>query len=140
MKGGMIKFKRHNIMDETGAQVVMEELGRSIDEIYKKNAGKLSFEELYRKAYNLVLHKHAEMLYNRVEEKMQHYLKLALEQRLADRPDEDILRAIEAVWIDHVTSSTMIRDILMYPGRSTPLRVLADGAAWVALWAFEQLV
>ena len=117
MKGSMIKFKRHNIMDETGAQVVMEELGRSIDEIYKKNAGKLSFEELYRKAYNLVLHKHAEMLYNRVEEKMQHYLKLALEQRLADRPDEDILRAIEAVWIDHVTSSTMIRDILMYMDR-----------------------
>ena len=35
----------------------------AIHEIHKQNASGLSFEELYRNAYNMVLHKYGEMLY-----------------------------------------------------------------------------
>ena len=35
----------------------------AIGEIHNKNASSLSFEELYRNAYNLVLHKHGDLLY-----------------------------------------------------------------------------
>lgn len=36
----------------------------AINEIHNQNASALSFEELYRKGYNLVLHKHGDLLYN----------------------------------------------------------------------------
>ena len=39
-------------------------LKNAIQEIQKKNNSGLSFEELYRNAYTMVLHKHGEKLYN----------------------------------------------------------------------------
>ena len=38
-------------------------LKTAIQEIQKKNNSGLSFEELYRNAYTMVLHKHGETLY-----------------------------------------------------------------------------
>ncbi len=35
----------------------------AIHKIYAKQASSLSYEELYRTAYNLVLHKHGDLLY-----------------------------------------------------------------------------
>lgn len=40
----------------------------AIFKIYQKQASSLSYEELYRTAYNLVLHKHGELLYNGVKQ------------------------------------------------------------------------
>ncbi|CAM9903661.1 unnamed protein product, partial [Heterosigma akashiwo] len=47
-------------MDRKAAQQIWSALSGAIDEIHNKNASALSFEELYRNAYNLVLHKHGE--------------------------------------------------------------------------------
>ncbi len=105
-------------MDLAGAQRVWQDLAKSIDEIYKKNASRLSFEELYRSAYNLVLHKHAEMLYEGVKEKINSHLQVAVNERLADRPDDNLLEGISAVWSDHCINSQMIKDILMYLDRA----------------------
>ena len=44
-------------MDSAQAGQIWKSLRRAIDEIHNKNASVLSFEELYRNAYNLVLHK-----------------------------------------------------------------------------------
>ncbi|KAI9357043.1 Cullin [Zopfochytrium polystomum] len=44
-----------------------EKLSTAILEIYRKNASSLSFEELYRNAYLMVIHKHGDKLYNGVE-------------------------------------------------------------------------
>ncbi len=44
-----------------------ETLKDAIYKIHSKQASILSYEELYRTAYNLVLHKHGEMLYNNVK-------------------------------------------------------------------------
>ena len=43
----------------------------AITQIHKKNASSLSFEELYRNAYNLVLHKHGDLLYSGVKQSVQ---------------------------------------------------------------------
>lgn len=42
-------------------------LKSAIEQIFAANASSLSFEELYRFAYNLVLHKHGQMLYDGVK-------------------------------------------------------------------------
>lgn len=127
-------------MDAASAQMVWEDLDKSIDEIYKKNASKLSFEELYRKAYNLVLHKHAEMLYESVRKKLTRNLTEAVEQRLADRPDDDLLLGIDAVWTDHIISSKMIRDILMYMDRAYVVQHKKIGVYSMSLQIFREVI
>src|SRR5690242_13159252 len=42
-------------------------LAAAIGEIHSGNQGRLSFEQLYRNAYMLVLHKHGDMLYRGVD-------------------------------------------------------------------------
>ena len=44
-----------------------EKLQDAIQHIFNENAGDLSFEELYRTGYNMVLHKHGDLLYSNVE-------------------------------------------------------------------------
>ena len=52
----------------------------AIEKIYAEQASQLSYEELYRTAYTLVLHKHGEMLYENVKtttvEMMQPFISL----------------------------------------------------------------
>ena len=50
-------------MDERYVNNIWQLLKNAIQEIQKKNNSGLSFEELYRNAYTMVLHKHGEKLY-----------------------------------------------------------------------------
>ena len=50
-------------------------LKEAIYEIFNSNASALSFEELYRNAYNLVLNKHGDMLYEGVRTEVTDHLK-----------------------------------------------------------------
>ena len=47
----------------------------AIDEIYAQNSSRLSFEELYRAAYNMVLQKFGPELYSGVERKIRERLE-----------------------------------------------------------------
>lgn len=58
---------RDQIMSTEQAQQHWNTIKEAIHKIYKKEASSLSYEELYRTAYNLVLHKHGELLYNGVK-------------------------------------------------------------------------
>ena len=49
-------------------------LKSAIQEIQKKNNSGLSFEELYRNAYTMVLHKHGDKLYTGLEEVVKEHL------------------------------------------------------------------
>lgn len=55
-------------MDEKYVQTIWNLLKNAIQEIQKKNNSGLSFEELYRNAYTMVLHKHGERLYSGLKE------------------------------------------------------------------------
>ena len=55
-------------MDEKYVNNIWSLLKNAIQEIQKKNNSGLSFEELYRNAYTMVLHKHGEKLYTGLRE------------------------------------------------------------------------
>lgn len=62
-------------MDEKFVEEIWGTLKNAIQEIQKKNNSGLSFEELYRNAYTMVLHKHGEKLYNGLRQVVQDHLK-----------------------------------------------------------------
>ena len=61
-------------MDERYANNIWSLLKNAIQEIQKKNNSGLSFEELYRNAYTMVLHKHGEKLYTGMREVVTEHL------------------------------------------------------------------
>jgi cullin 3 len=103
-------------MDRSDANSTWDVLASAIDEIYNRNASQLSFEELYRNSYNLVLHKHGDLLYDGVCDKITQHL-LTTVQMLATTRDDSLLRAMATTWKEHQITMTMIRDILMYMDR-----------------------
>ena len=62
-------------VDDRYVSSTWELLRRAIQEIQKKNKSGLSFEELYRNAYTMVLHKHGEKLYNGLREVVTDHLR-----------------------------------------------------------------
>lgn len=61
-------------MDERYVNNIWELLKNAIQEIQRKNNSGLSFEELYRNAYTMVLHKHGEKLYTGLREVVTEHL------------------------------------------------------------------
>lgn len=62
-------------MDEKFVDNIWALLKSAIQEIQKKNNSGLSFEELYRNAYTMVLHKHGERLYSGLKEVVTNHLE-----------------------------------------------------------------
>ena len=89
----------------------------AIHKIYAKEASTLSYEELYRTAYNLVLHKHGELLYGGVRATTIELLH-PIVQKLGRCSEEDLIKKINQVWKDVKLSIIMIKDILMYLDRN----------------------
>lgn len=110
-------FRAHVPMDQALATQNWETLARAIDEIYNRNASLLSFEELYRNAYNLVLHKHGTLLYDGVSDKISSHLLQTVES-LAQTPDSLLLLEVSNAWKEHCMTLAMVRDILMYMDRT----------------------
>lgn len=117
--------------------MIWPDLSSSLQEIHTKNASALSFEDLYRKAYRIVLLSHGDELYNKVkdlervwlEDKVQKRIAAAIaptllvEQQLVDPQDqsserraagEKFLAVLKEAWEDHQLCMGMITDVLMY--------------------------
>ncbi|KAI4216881.1 MAG: hypothetical protein LQ351_000830 [Letrouitia transgressa] len=113
-------------------------LSLSLREIHTKNASTLSFEELYRTAYKLVLKKKGETLYDKVQEFEQHWLSDTIRPRILDQlplnlldhqagssltsnerrlAGEKLLRSLKQAWEDHNLCMNMTTDVLMYMDR-----------------------
>eukprot|EP01125_Pyxidicula_operculata_P006088 TRINITY_DN2120_c0_g1_i1.p2 TRINITY_DN2120_c0_g1~~TRINITY_DN2120_c0_g1_i1.p2 ORF type:complete len:738 (-),score=168.52 TRINITY_DN2120_c0_g1_i1:345-2558(-) len=103
-------------MDPNYAENTWNLLQNAIQEIHRKNASGLSFEELYRNAYNMVLHKYGEKLYNGLKTVVDNHLKEKAE-KVASSNDDNFLTCLNDTWNDHTQSMLMIRDILMYMDR-----------------------
>mmetsp|Transcript_8591 Transcript_8591/g.10007 ORF Transcript_8591/g.10007 Transcript_8591/m.10007 type:complete len:773 (+) Transcript_8591:208-2526(+) len=110
-------FRTHVPMDKTVASQTWNVLAKAIDEIYDRNASQLSFEELYRNAYNLVLHKHGTLLYDGVTDKLNSHLTETAE-RLSNVPNTSLLIEVSTIWAEHQITMIMVRDILMYMDRT----------------------
>ena len=90
----------------------------AIHKIYQKQASSLSYEELYRTAYNLVLHKHGELLYNGVKNTTIELLQPIVERLGRCTTEEDLLKRVNEVWQQEKLCIIMIKDILMYMDRN----------------------
>lgn len=104
-------------MDERYVQNIWGLLRNAIQEIQKKNNSGLSFEELYRNAYTMVLHKHGERLYTGLREVVTEHLVNKVRADVLASLHNNFLQTLNQAWNDHQTSMVMIRDILMYMDR-----------------------
>ena len=115
-------------------------LQSALREIHEKNASKLSFEQLYRASYKIVLKKQGDRLYDRVKEYEEQWFgsqvmptirrlitsnlvnitlggvsgTTANERRVTG---EEFLKGLKASWEDHNTVMNMTTDVLMYMDR-----------------------
>lgn len=104
-------------MDEKYVESIWTLLKSAIQEIQKKNNSGLSFEELYRNAYTMVLHKYGERLYTGLKEVVTHHLENKVREDVLRSLHNNFLQTLNLAWNDHQTSMVMIRDILMYMDR-----------------------
>ena len=104
-------------MDEKFVENIWQLLKDAIQEIQRKNNSGLSFEELYRNAYTMVLHKHGERLYTGLKEVVTQHLETKVRTEVLASLNNNFLQTLNAAWSDHQTSMVMIRDILMYMDR-----------------------
>ncbi|KAJ4352975.1 hypothetical protein N0V95_003768 [Ascochyta clinopodiicola] len=108
-------------------------------EIHTKNASKLSYEELYRHAYRIVLKKKGEDLYQNVHDFERKWLgsevRAAIQQLLSPNllvgaqslggttanerrvAGEKFLKGLKQAWGDHQVCMSMLADVLMYMDR-----------------------
>mmetsp|Transcript_7296 Transcript_7296/g.15933 ORF Transcript_7296/g.15933 Transcript_7296/m.15933 type:complete len:735 (+) Transcript_7296:259-2463(+) len=120
VKRGPIKIEpfRHPIsMDPNYADKTWKVLEEAIREIHNQNASGLSFEELYRNAYNMVLHKYGDRLYNGLIKTLTTHLKDVC-SKIESAQGLPFLKELKRRWDEHVKSTQMIRDILMYMDRT----------------------
>ncbi|KAL1900588.1 hypothetical protein Sste5346_002311 [Sporothrix stenoceras] len=112
----------------------------ALNDIHNQNAGKLSFEQLYRASYKSVLKKRGEDLYNRVKKFEEQYfaekviphiwplvsqglvsvnLHNAASTTTHSRREmgERLLRGLKDTWERHNMSMNMVADVLMYLDR-----------------------
>lgn len=113
----------------------------ALTDIHNKNASQLSFENLYRASYKIVLRKKGQLLYERVKAFEEEWFRVHVLPRIAElvsgnlvsivllqmqgpsaherrEMGERFLRGIRSTWEDHNTSMNMIADILMYLERT----------------------
>lgn len=97
-------------------------------EIQNHNAANLSYEENHRFAYNMVLYKHGETLYqgtkkliaDNLSKLANAYIIPAFPAHVDDDPvqkaqsGELLLKAMKKVWDDHTSSLSKLRDVLKY--------------------------
>ncbi|KAF8399458.1 hypothetical protein HHK36_015323 [Tetracentron sinense] len=110
-------FKHRVVVDPKYAEKTWKILEHAIHEIYNHNASGLSFEELYRNAYNMVLHKFGDKLYSGLVTTMTLHLK-EISQSIEAAQGGLFLEELNREWTDHNKALQMIRDILMYMDRT----------------------
>lgn len=109
-------FPQQIPVDPNFAENIWATLEHAINEINKRNTSDLSFEQLYRYSYNMVLHKHGDFLYSRlIELQTDHLNTVATQIRTADSPV--FLHEIHRQWSWFEVSLAHVRDILMYMDR-----------------------
>ncbi|KAI5300150.1 Cullin-3 [Ascosphaera atra] len=141
-----IRFPRKNMASGGAASeefdIVWDKLSSALKEIHTKNASNLSFEELYRSAYKLVLKKQGERLYDSVCNLEADWFKNVVLKDIRDtisstllvRGDESLstadaanerwqagerlLAKVRQIWDEQVTCLGMINDVLMYMDRA----------------------
>jgi cullin 3 len=89
---------RESNMSQTQAYDHWNTIREAVHKIYAQQASTLSYEELYRTAYNLVLHKHGELLYTGIKSTTVELLQPIVEKLLHQTGEDDLLRTLNDIW------------------------------------------
>lgn len=92
-------------------------LDSAIKQIFAKEQSKLSYEVLYRNAYNMVLHKQGETLYQNVRRVVATHLT-AQARAIASCNAGDFMGELQQQWKDFKLAITMVRDVCIYLDRT----------------------
>lgn len=123
----LLKLYMQHVPD-TSMSETWSSLSKAVREIHNHNASNLSFEENYRFAYNLVLHKQGDLLYRGVNDLITENINKLAEEKVKPcfpttvsgdpaqkgQEVERFLRAVRDSWDDHIGSMSKLRDILKY--------------------------
>uniref|UniRef100_A0A5K3EK04 CULLIN_2 domain-containing protein n=1 Tax=Mesocestoides corti TaxID=53468 RepID=A0A5K3EK04_MESCO len=138
--GGKMRIKSFPVsLNEQHINQTWEKLRKAILEIQKMNNSGLSFEELYRNAYTLVLQKHGDLLYNGTKQVvMQHMIRIR--DSVVENLNNKFLSYLNSCWKDHQTAMPMIRDILLYMDRIYVTQKKLDNVYKMGMVMFCQYV
>lgn len=117
----MLEDAIHEINNHNASGLSFEELYRSL--LVQKQDRKLGHPEMHimlhisvqtccRNAYNMVINKFGDQLYNGLEETIIKHLQ-NIEEKIEAAQGESFLRELKLRWDHHNKSMQMIRDILM---------------------------
>lgn len=109
-------FPQQVQLDPDFADSTWRTLKHAITEINKRNTSNLSFEQLYRYSYNMVLHKQGDYLYHRLRKLQTDHLN-AIAQQVIATESPAFLAELQRQWTWFELSLAHIRDILMYMDR-----------------------
>ncbi|XP_028053255.1 cullin-3A-like [Camellia sinensis] len=110
-------FKHRVVVDSKYADMTWKNLEHAIHEIYNHNTSGLCMEDLYRNAYNMVLHKFGEKLYSGLVLTMTSHLK-EMAKSIEAAQEGLFLEELNRKWADHNKALQIIRDMLMYMDRT----------------------
>mmetsp|Transcript_11867 Transcript_11867/g.24023 ORF Transcript_11867/g.24023 Transcript_11867/m.24023 type:complete len:768 (-) Transcript_11867:48-2351(-) len=134
-------YRSSTSVDKDAAAKIWKGLKDSIDEIHNQDASLLSFEELYRSAYNLVLHKHGDVLYNGVKSCVEEHLAKVSDSVSQQSLDETVMKRLGMAWTDHMLKMVMVRDsICMYMDRTYVVQQKKRPVYEVGLCAFREKI
>ena len=108
-----LQHNKKPALDAEGAKEKWKTIENAIHQIYQQNASSLSFQNLYTSGYQIILHKHGDILYNGVEETITQHIVGEREKVMACA-EPVFLQELLDHWEKHRTAVSMIRDILMY--------------------------
>ena len=103
-------------MDPQFADNIWNTIRHAISEIMNRNISNLSFEQLYRFSYNMLLHKHGDFLYKGLLDLLTEHLQ-GVAALISDADSEDFLPEIKRQWGWFSLSLADVRDVLMYMDR-----------------------
>ena len=110
-------LKQKVAVDPDYAEKAWAVLEDAINRINQRETSQLSFEELYRCAYNMVLHKCGDTLYSGVHSSIASHLR-KVANCLSEHRGENLLRELASAWAQFNQSVRMLRDILIYMDRT----------------------
>lgn len=131
---------RHAIaVDSNYAERTWSTLREAILEINRRNTSDLSFEELYRYGYNMVLHKQGKVLYKGLETVQKDHL-VSIADIIRKSDGEEFLKTVEKQWNYYKMSLGHVRDIFMYLDR-TYIRDLSVRTVYkLGIYLFKEMV
>lgn len=103
----------HQRMTDADVKASIETLQDAITGIFHRRSSEMSFENLYRKSYNLVTHKHGEELSKGLKEVLTTNIKDHLEA-LKSCPEDQLLNELIVQWNKFYEALNTVKDILMY--------------------------